>query len=620
MTSASSSNSQRPQQVTSEALKSVEIDQLIPNDTIIDVSYIHSCLMQAKSDLGQPDSTLVMALDLLIGVTSMYLNVDTPGEPFGPILVWDGQRTMIPDDIKGSQTNELESFIPFISNDGLRTRIADVVWVNDRSKVKAAQEAIKGYILCVEQYYLGHKSFQYSGSKSALCHQVFELLRRCCQIVQAIKGKRAYPEEIVELIKLTSDKSYSDGDAYSVANCLKLMTDFDIEAKSESAQRTQEFLKNATDTSFPEKVAVLEELQRLYTKLEQKDIGHECALQIAECYVGLASVEASTSIASTHWLTKALEQLRAIKGDKARKRAEEVKTLLREVQEDTNFELGSFSEEVDIKDLVEAQIQRFQGLTLGEALGVFASIAVSEDPEKLKDQAKEQMSKSFFLSLFSSAYVDDEGKVIAKNDGSGLDGSGDEEAMLFEISQQNMFTRGMFVASGIEPARHLIQTKLNLTKAQLGLICNHSPFIPKGHEAIFLQGFHSFFLGDMICAGSTLIPQLENSLRYVLKCNDIDTSTIESDLTQNDRAISQLLGKYRPEMVGVFSEPIVFEIDLLFNSRVGPALRHNIAHGKLSSDDFYSHEVMYACWFIFRLACMPLFGRWEEVSQQIDRL
>ena len=56
---------------------------------------------------------------------------------------------------------------------------------------------------------------------------------------------------------------------------------------------------------------------------------------------------------------------------------------------------------------------------------------------------------------------------------------------------------------------------------------------------------------------------------------------------------------------------IVQEIDILFNFRPGPSLRNELAHGKLPWGAFHSPETITACWFIFNLACRPIFDRWQ---------
>ena len=137
---------------------------------------------------------------------------------------------------------------------------------------------------------------------------------------------------------------------------------------------------------------------------------------------------------------------------------------------------------------------------------------------------------------------------------------------------------------------------------------------------MFALGFARFFSGDFVSALHILVPQLENSLRHVLKQHGVDLSVIHNDMTQENRSLSRLLDNEREALGKIFGPAIVFEIDNLFNFRGGPALRNRVAHGSMSDDACHSVEAIYACWFIFHLCCLPLFPYWREVSEELDRL
>lgn len=143
-------------------------------------------------------------------------------------------------------------------------------------------------------------------------------------------------------------------------------------------------------------------------------------------------------------------------------------------------------------------------------------------------------------------------------------------------------------------------------------IANMSPFVPYGHEHLFALGFARLWQGDYASAAHLLIPQLENSLRYVLLNANRDSSKIKPDLLQEDRSLSGLLQWLRPQLEEVFGADLVNEIDLLFNYRAGPALRHEMAHGKMSAGACYHRSGIYACWLIYQLTCLPLIRHWKD--------
>ena len=134
------------------------------------------------------------------------------------------------------------------------------------------------------------------------------------------------------------------------------------------------------------------------------------------------------------------------------------------------------------------------------------------------------------------------------------------------------------------------------------------------------MGFARFFGGDYFSALHILVPQLEHSLRYILQHAGVDPSAIQSDMTQESRTLSVMLDKEREPLEGMLGPAIVFEIENLFDFRGGPALRHQVAHGLVSGGECYGTDSIYACWFIFRLYCLPLFPHWKRVADRLDRL
>jgi hypothetical protein len=146
-----------------------------------------------------------------------------------------------------------------------------------------------------------------------------------------------------------------------------------------------------------------------------------------------------------------------------------------------------------------------------------------------------------------------------------------------------------------------------------------SPFVPSSHAYTYALGFARFMQGDFVSAGHLLVPQLEHSIRYVLRSSGEDASKIMPDMLQEDRPLSALIEGMLPELDRIFTPNIVNEIGLLFSRRPGPALRHQFAHGKVGAGACFGADVIYACWFIYRLTCLPLFPHWKEhVAPAID--
>ncbi len=77
----------------------------------------------------------------------------------------------------------------------------------------------------------------------------------------------------------------------------------------------------------------------------------------------------------------------------------------------------------------------------------------------------------------------------------------------------------------------------------------------------------------------------------------------------------------REPMNRIFGADLAHEVDLLFNFRPGPALRHAAAHGKLTDGACYGANAIYGCWLIYHMTCLPLLSHWKElIAPEIEEI
>lgn len=277
--------------------------------------------------------------------------------------------------------------------------------------------------------------------------------------------------------------------------------------------------------------------------------------------------------------------------------------------------MGASSTEIDLSEIVDHTLKLVRGLTLPQALAQFAMLDRSPTPEVLREEALERANQNPLSRILTIAIHDDEGTRVAKVPGMMGKPESDEDAIRHSIAQIETDRRTITVAGAIEPARRIIEAEYPLSVRDFEPVAKMSPFIPPGHAYIYALGFARLFGGDFISAVSILIPQLENSLRHVLRQAGDDPSPIKHDMTQESRTISMMLEKDRNSPENIFGAAIVYEMDNLFDFRGGPVLRHRVAHGLMRAGAFHSSDAIYACWFIFRLCCLPLFAHWDKVAE-----
>ncbi len=224
------------------------------------------------------------------------------------------------------------------------------------------------------------------------------------------------------------------------------------------------------------------------------------------------------------------------------------------------------------------------------------------------------------MALFPATVVDQDGRTLAESPSYSGDDKDGRHALHHIIVRNEGLRREHDVKGLIEPARQLIQSEHSLDIRDFLPITEMSPYIPANRVHLVAMGIARFFGGDYFSALHILVPQLENSLRYILELYGLDTSAIQSDMTQEIRPFSVLLKKERETLENTLGTAIVYEIENLFDYRGGPALRHQLAHGLVTANQCYSPDSIYACWFIFRLFCNALLSDLDRWTNTLDNV
>jgi hypothetical protein len=546
---------------------------------------------------------------LLSGVTQIHFKPNDRAEPFGPLVVMDGKRSVIPEDLRGEQSAVFAEIAATIKNPGLRARLADIAWYNDRKLSASAQLAISSYCDAV-RLVMDSKAELFFDDEKATSHNAAEMLRRACQIANYTGWKDEPTAPLKTLIDRITQAAFDSGDANGYHTIGELNLDYEIVEAANVA--TQAEILAQTEGVHPETARHLWELAaRAYRRSEFNDESNRCRIKAAECHVAMADA-AGSGMAAASWLMDAIKALRQVPGTKVRR--QELEAKLREVQASISDEMGVISTGIDVTSLADHARKSVGGLTVAQALLEFARLDASPAPAKLREEALAQASENPLSSIVPMAIYDDEGKLVAKSPGLGGGTEAEETAIRHLILRNEGFRRQIGAVGLLETARRFITSEHPLHTRDFLPLAELSPFVPAGRENIFALGFARFFGGDFVSALHILVPQLENSLRYVLKQSAIDPSSIQSDMTQESRTISVMLDKDRAALERIFGEAIVFEIENLFDFRGGPGLRHELAHGLLSFDASSGPDAIYACWFMFRLTCLPLFRHWQVVT------
>jgi hypothetical protein len=351
-----------------------------------------------------------------------------------------------------------------------------------------------------------------------------------------------------------------------------------------------------------------------WNKLNSDLVNERYALiQAAETYVKEAEVATSKDspsylIAVSH-LQKAIECYRRI--GKSKTRIDELHQKLIVYEKRSIGEMRSFSTELDIEKLVVDSINRVKGKSLQNAILEFAKMMRSPRVNDLRKQVLDNAKNYPLQHLMSAFVVDEKGKMVAKQPGMfSTNGSAAEESIRANMIKQAAFHHHIYTHSLIEPIRHQILLEHNVRISHFLDIVANNPLVPNGREYIYAQGLQAGMEGDFVVAVHLLIPQLENSIRYILFQMGVLTSGIDSAGIQEEHNLNITL--YTPEINKAFGEDIVFDLQSLLVERLGANLRNRMAHGLMSHNSFYSVQVPYLWALVLQLCCLPLIGQKHE--------
>lgn len=569
----------------------------------------------ASQALESGDDRAVRVFGLLSNIANIHFKPEDRAEPYGPQFVMDGRRSMIPSDLRGEQSAAIADIVPTIGNSGLRGRLADIAWQNHRKLAPMAQQAINAYCESVETVLGGSGEF-FNCDRTASGHDGSRMLRRACQIAHATGWKDPEASRLKVLVAAVVRDTVVRQDHRGFFNAATVALQFAVADPVDIATGAETFA--ASEDVDPHSSHDLWELaaQAHQSSGDQKE-RERCLVGAAESYVTIADAAGGEGMVAASFFMDAIEALRRLPDTKPRR--QELEERLRHAQASVCDEMGVISTQIDLTELLQHAHRSVGGTTLAQAVGAFASLASSPDPDDLRNVARRAAEDSPLSSMMPSTVVDEEGRVVAKSPGMFGEERERDIALRHLIVQNEALRRQTAVQGLIEPARQLIQSEQPLDQRHLRLIVAWTPFVPADRVDLVTTGLARFFGGDFFSALHVLVPQLEHSLRHILKHAGVDPSAIHSDMTQEVRTLSVMLDKERGPLEGILGPAIVFEIENLFDLRAGPSLRHQVAHGLVSAGDCYATDAIYACWFIFRLYCLPLFPHWEQLVQRLDQ-
>lgn len=528
------------------------------------------------------------------------------------LLYWDST------DANASFSVAVESFDPEVldlieelsgacSASALKARFSDIIWVA-RRKHTFADRASRAYLEIFKKAdqagkwvesiedlergmglarLLGPKKALFLDYKNLIDQRLSELEATCddafaarllgLQIEHRI-GDYGVSARIAESI---ADRLEFDGATFLAQDYYELATRFhQLQSDSDSANMVQ--LKKGNS------------LVRL---------ANECVHKLGQGY-----------FAAAHHLASAIECLRRAGEDP--NNIKELHLTLLDWQEKARQEMSVHHEDLDISKMVEAAHRSLEGKDLRHSI---LTMAIGHPPIKKKALSERVLvltKKHPLSAIFASSMLSDDGRVIARKPGGlSTDAATQEEYLTAEMFRQASEVDWPLRSQAfIDVCRRNIWETHRPRLDELRFLVVHNPFVPPGHELLYLKGILAGFRGEFDVAAHLLVPQIEESIRFVLKGRGIVTSKLDSKLIQEQRLLGTLLSL--PETIEMFGEDHIFELRGLLCEKFGYDLRNQLAHGFLTYQGCWSDAVINVWWLVIRFLCIPVATASTHTSHQ----
>nr|WP_308985919.1 DUF4209 domain-containing protein [Coraliomargarita sp. SDUM461004] len=552
-------------------------------------------LRDAGDDLGG------RVFSLLQVVASFHANYDAVGNPYGSMWTSpDGERSLNAEDLTEEDLQALSGIVNDIEDPEYRARVADVLWVTKKD-FKAAKVAIIAFLESAER--LKPQADDY------MWPPYTERLDRAVRI-SAIRGFG--DEKVLVLTRIKTAIEEYQADLKSGLTCyslLELLLYFRIDKWLEYAVLTEALAKGFTeidDWDFANRYFKL--AAKWYELGKDLDEAKRCLVEAAECLVtcGIQVHEKSSATNAAHWVGRGLEGLRRAGADKAR--VKEVHQQYLELEKASLADMNPVEVDLDqIPDFREQEVREQEraakhvvGHSVKTAIRRFANMILPTKYQNLKEAYFETIKGSIAHQIFGATMLDNFGQVADHVAPSYGDDQKDNETLRKNLANQARTTNWpIMVAWYLEPARIAVLEEHAIRLSDLRFIVDDNPFVAPGHEGIFMRGLQAGFHGDWLVAINLLVPQIEASIRFILRQNGIVTSKIEQDGKQKEYDLNYLL--WMPEVDEMLGEDILFDLRGILIERFGHNMRNESAHGLMREVSFYQPASVYLWWLVLHL-------------------
>jgi hypothetical protein len=567
-------------------------------------SYLQTKFGQKVGELEKAGDTAASAVYRFLGqISFIHLQPDDKDQPLRAGWVSATGRSAAIEDFNEQARDTIEQLVRLTSIPLLRARFADTIWLL-RKNYRMAEQAATSYLEAFKAVDdAGHWAYE------------FDCLKRGMALARMLGAKKQLFLDYVHFVETRLAALETTGTDSLGAGLLDLLLEYRV-GNASVAGRIGEALgdrSEMTGNSF---------LAQTYFDIASQflrannDGANARRLGIKKTDSLIAQAESCIGketqgyFAGSHHLARAIECLRQSGGDTGR--IEALHQRLVEWQAKTMSEMQSASHEIDVSEIIKDAEQRVRGKALPEAIFSMALGHSVVSPDELRERVIRLMRDHPLVHMFGTSMMASDGRVTAFKPGSLTEDEKTREVAIETemFHQASRIDWDLRARAYIDMCRQEIVKEHQPTLLNLQFLVLHNPFIPPGHEMIFLKGILAGFRGDFDITAHFLVPQIEEAIRHVLHSAGHVTSKLDSKLIQQQRLLGTLLSL--PETSEILRADHVFELRGILCEKFGYDLRNRLAHGFVRYHECWGADVLNLWWLVIRLLSFPAARKAKE--------
>ncbi|HDS1654871.1 TPA: DUF4209 domain-containing protein [Stenotrophomonas maltophilia] len=355
------------------------------------------------------------------------------------------------------------------------------------------------------------------------------------------------------------------------------------------------------EQATPLAVDWFKEAAALWHLAENSESEQRAHHRTAEALVALSRGEGQAMLLAD-WLKEGIAILRRSRGDRALIR--ELQAELAEVRARIPGEMGSFSHEVDVSEVVPWIQKRICADNLADALLQLAfSFSTWTKATEVRESVINDARRFVFTGMFRQVTYDAHGVPI---DASASFDAADEEEMERRMVQYvAQFNHPILAQVAIPAALDILQGRFEPTMADMITLLHRSPTTAPGHEWSLARGLLAGLERDWEEAAVFLIPGVEPFVRASFHRAGIHTLSPSNGTkgAEEEKSLNELLT--HPDVSRVMSPDLVLELKALLTHKAGHNLRNRYGHGLIRDDQLAAVGTVVLWWTMLRLVLWP---------------